>query len=282
MACEPTRKLLEEYVLGMLNPEEQQGAEQHLAGCSECRQLLTEYREIVATLPVALGVVSPHRLPDAVKIKLLQRLDDAPAAEPIITPITTPEIAPPGFRSTANRAHPSRPIPERSLGLRQLRFALIAAGILLVLALFWSIRLNVALARERALRAEFVELVGQQQELVLEVIDSNKTTRRVLLPPASDSSAYGKVFTREGMPYVVAMAARLPAPPNGQAYHLWLLSLQATELAGVMSINQDGFGLLIYQAANTEHLYTAAQLTLQPQGSTAPTAPPVLRWQATE
>ena len=67
--------------------------------------------------------------------------------------------------------------------------------LLLVFALAWSIRLNVVLACERALRAEFVELVGQQQELVLEIVDSGKTTRRVLRSTSESSNAYGKVFT---------------------------------------------------------------------------------------
>jgi hypothetical protein len=139
----------------------------------------------------------------------------------------------------------------------------------------------VALARERALRAEFANLVDQQ-EVVLEVIDSNKTSRVVLRSPAgSDSSAYGKLFTRSDLPHVVAMAARLPQPPPGQAYHLWVTPSQGqTELAGVLKINEQGFGLLIFDADHDGPVYDSVQATLQPQGSRSPSGSPVLVWQA--
>lgn len=56
------------------------------------------------------------------------------------------------------------------------------------------------------------------------------------------------------MAYVVAMAARLPQPPPGQAYHLWLVQGEQTELAGMMKINQDGFALVIYEADQNDQL----------------------------
>ncbi|MCE7989748.1 MAG: hypothetical protein DYG89_52045 [Caldilinea sp. CFX5] len=73
-------------------------------------------------------------------------------------------------------------------------------------------------------------------------------------PGSEGSNAYGKVFTRSDMAYVVAMAARLPQPPPGQAYHLWLVQGEQTELAGMMKINQDGFALVIYEADQNDQL----------------------------
>jgi len=174
----------------------------------------------------------------------------------------------------------ARPPQELYLGICCLRWALAVTTLLLVFALAWSIRLNVVLARERALRAEFVELVGQQQELVLEIVDSGKTTRRVLRSTSESSNAYGKVFTRSDMAYVVAMAARLPQPPPGQAYHLWLARGEATQLAGMLKINQEGFALVIDEAAQNDPIYTHAYVTLQPQDSVTPMGNPVIIWQA--
>jgi hypothetical protein len=149
--------------------------------------------------------------------------------------------------------------------------------LLLVSLLLWSIQLNVVLARERALRAEFGELVDQQ-EIVLEVIDSSKTERRVLLPPAGDSRAYGKVFTRSDMPHVVAMAARLTPPAAGEAYHLWLTRDEETILAGTLHTNDEGFGLLLFDDTVDGPQYSRAVVTLQPVGSTMPAEPLVLQW----
>lgn len=281
MNCDDVREVLEEYALGLLAPEQQEQVAAHLAGCPACAAIAQDYADQLATLPDALAAVSPHQLPATVKARLLQQLaasapnglESSPIRpllpdSPPIKPVLPPSVA--------------RPAPDLHPSIRRLRLALAVATVLLVLALAWSIRLNVALARERALRAEFVELVGHQHELVLEIVDSGKTTRRVLRSTSEGSTAYGKVFTRSDMAYVVAMAARLPQPPPGQAYHLWLAQGDQTELAGMMKINQEGFALVIYEAVQNDPIYTHAYVTLQPQGSTTPAGTPVIAWQADE
>lgn len=283
MNCDTVRELVEEYALGMLDPDLHQQVAGHLATCAECQAIYQEYAALLAMLPETLAAVSPHQLPVTVKEQLLQRLETGAANGAKSRSVF------PAFPDSSP-LKPSLPIGEErqrkgydpQVGLRRLRWALAAASLLLVLSLAWSVRLNVVLARERALRAEFVELVGQQQELVLEIVDSGQTTRRVLRSTSESSNAYGKVFTRSDMPYVVAMAARLPQPRPGQAYHLWLTQGEQTELAGVMKINDEGFALVIYQAPQNDPLYTSAYVTLQPQGSTAPTADPIIAWQAEE
>ncbi|MDQ3657361.1 MAG: hypothetical protein M3457_20090, partial [Chloroflexota bacterium] len=79
---------------------------------------------------------------------------------------------------------------------------------LLVISLMWGIGLTVALERERNLRAEYSELLDDvvgQQEPVFEVIGFDDTNRQFLSPQQQDSTAYGKVFTRPEMPFVVVM-----------------------------------------------------------------------------
>jgi anti-sigma factor RsiW len=277
MDCDTIREMLEAYVLDALEPEERKQVEQHLAVCTECQRLLDEYNEVVASLPEVLAAVTPQQLPQGAKNRLLQKLEAASlssSADGDESRGSQPELT-----------QPSAPVAPRqksrygSLWMRRrgLQLATIVFGLLLILSIAWSIRLNVALARERALRAEVADLVGQQ-ELVLEVVDSAQTERAVLLPPGSRSDAYGKVFTRSDMPHVVAMAARLPQPPTGQAYHLWLTRDDQTKLSGVMTVGDDGFGLLILEAEQDGPVYDSAQLTLQPLGSTEPSGEPVLVW----
>lgn len=270
------RALLEEYTLDLLEPTQQAQVEAHLPGCAECQQTVAAYRAVVDQLPALLAARSPYRLPERVKSNLLQKL---PAITVAPSTVASPEIEPLRSKRQAPSASPAAPGLWERLRRQPMRFAWVAAALILLLLLAWSVQLNVALARERALRAEFAELAAQQHELVLEIVDSSKTTRRVLLPPNQASRAYGKVYTRPDFPYVVAMAARLPAPPVGQAYHLWLFQGEQAQLAGVLKVSADGFGLLIYAAANNEHNYSATQVTLQPEGSLAPVAPPVLQWQ---
>jgi hypothetical protein len=160
--------------------------------------------------------------------------------------------------------------------------ARLAVVVLLLGALGWSVRLGLALERERALNEEMLALVGQQ-EVVFEVVDSDQRVRRVLRATSTEGCApagcpYGKLFTRTDLPHVVAMAARLPAAPAGEAYHLWLTEDGRTELAGTLETDDRGFGLLVFDADRDGPTYDAAELTLQPTGAAAPDGAPLLRW----
>jgi hypothetical protein len=144
----------------------------------------------------------------------------------------------------------------------------------------WDARLDDARSQERDLRARLARL-QVQQELVLEVVDSRETRKAFLLPPAgSGSRAYGKVFTRADMPHVVAMAARLPQPRPGRAYHLWLTSAGRTRLVGVLAVDSSGFGLILFEADRAGPVYEEARLIEQPKGSKRPRGESVLRWRA--
>jgi hypothetical protein len=152
-------------------------------------------------------------------------------------------------------------------------------SILLALSLAWGLQLNVALAQERAWRAELANMIGQQ-EVVLEIVDSREATKAFLRPVESGSSSYGKLWTHPDFPDVVAMAGRLPPPPAEQAYHLWVTHAGQTRLAGVMTVNDQGFGLLIFQDDHPGPVYDAAQLSLQPLGTYTPGGATILAWTA--
>jgi len=294
MTCETIRELLEEYALGTLDDaqDDAQSAQlsAHLADCPDCLAIYRGYEATLATLPDALVARSPAHLPSNIKEQVLARItadssraretarahDSATHRDPIVVvaePLTRPKTA----NSKRGRWHR---LFDHILSPRRLRLGFGILLLLLVASLFWSIRLNVVLARERALRAEYMDLVGQQQELVLEIVDSNQTTRRVLRATTEGSRAYGKVFTRAEMSEVVAMAARLSSPPPGEAYHLWLTQDGETEFAGVMRLNSHGFGLLIYHAERSDLSYDRAIVTLQAHNRSVPIGEPILAWQA--
>jgi len=243
-------------------------------GCPQCQELLAQYEETLAFLPDALAVVGPLTLPPSLREWVL-----AAAANDLPRPVRAQHALPaPASSGLLSRAWGWLAGSRRSL-LRA--YPLAAAMLLLLLFVFaWSVSLNVTLARERSLRAGFVNLVDQQ-ELVLEVVDSSKTTRRVLLPPEKGPPSYGKLYSRMDMAHVVAMVARLTAPAPGEAYHLWVVKGGETALAGLLTTNDEGFGLLIYDESEAGPIFDEALLTLQPTGETSPKLPPILRWRAT-
>src|SRR5919108_2011173 len=252
MTCQdPIRELLEAYILGVLDSTERTRVELHLQTCADCQRLVSEYAEVASKLPEALTIANALPLPPEIKTRLLQTL--------------ATERSPARARSIPFRWPP--------------RLVTWGLAILLALSLAWGFQLNVALAQERALRSEFADLVDQQ-EIVLEVIDSSKTTKAFLRATADDSRSYGKLFTRSDFTDVVAMAGRLPVPPEGGAYHLWVTQNGQTHLAGIMKVNEKGFGLLVFTADQPGPVYEAAQLILQPRGSTSPSGTPIISWQA--
>src|SRR6266545_4106600 len=273
MQCEQIRDLLEAYALGALDEDQRAAVEAHLADCVACQRTADELLATASQLPLALAAVSPLRLPASAKDRLLQALGDASVAAP-----QPPVPVPPGRGepSPSLRIPPGRRWPV----WRRLRMAgALAAVLVVVLLLGWSVQLSAALARERALRAEYAQLVSEQQELVIDILDSPKTTKAVLRPTQPGSKAYGKLFTRPDLPHVLVMAARLPAPPAGQTYYVWLTQAGQPQLVGELGLNQ-GFGALVFDADRTGPVYAAAQVTLQPKGSTSPGGTTVLQWRA--
>jgi hypothetical protein len=152
--------------------------------------------------------------------------------------------------------------------------AVAAAAMVLIAIGAWNVQLTQTIAQER----EIYRRLAGQQEIVFEVVDSPRSTRIRLQSPVTGSTAYGKVFVRSDLPFVVAMAGNLPPAPAGQAYHLWLtLDSGETVLAGTMSA-PDGFGSLVYQAGRNGPAFQSIRLTAQPSGATAPDGVPVIFW----
>ena len=282
-------ELLEAYALGALDPEERVRVAGHLASCAECRAVVEAYEETVAGLPLALAAASPLRPPDAARERLLRTVAGLPSGVAASDRDGSPNAAQAPDRDGAG---PLVALPGGRSGRRAWRWwrpgvlAAAAAVLLLALSLGWSIRLSVALARERSLSANYAQLAEQvvgQQEVVLEVVDSPRTVRALLRPPPGTATGnappYGKLFTRPDLPHVVVMAARLPPPPPEQAYHLWLTREGRQQLVGTLRVNEQGFGLLVFDADRNGPVYEAARLTLQPEATTTPAEPPVILWE---
>jgi anti-sigma factor RsiW len=274
------KDLLEAYTLDVLEPDERHAVQQHLATCTDCRRLADDLAATVDLLPLALAAASPLRPPTDLKDRVLHATQ-APSL-PLLAKRT---------EASGNKEMPEAPrLVARAtspatrwsvLPWQTGRWRTVAAAALLVvlgLSLVWGVRLSEALDQERALRERVAAHFSQQQEIVLEVVDADEATRLILRSPDPDSRAYGKLFTRPDLPHVVAMAARLPIPPEGQTYHLWLTSEGRTFLAGVLPVNDQGFGLLTFDADHGGPVYEAARLTLQAAGAEAPGGETVLAW----
>lgn len=276
MDCERIREQLEAYALDALEPTERAEVERHLATCPDCQADAIGLAEIVALFPEALAITRPLSPGDDVKKRVLMAVTAHTARS---------QQGPSGIRSEEPHAQ-SAALPETNRGSRSplRRIAYAMPLFLLVLSLVWGVRLVVALDRERELRAEYVDLIDEvvgQQELVFEVIGFDDTNRQFLVAQQANSTSYGKVFTRPDMPYVVVMAGRLPPAPDGGAFHVWLRSNGQTTLAGELTVDEHGFGLLVLTAEQPGPTYETAFVTLQAPGGTSPAGTEILRHEDT-
>gem|GEM_PF-1473233 len=284
--------LAEEYAVGALDGPEHVAFERHLSSCDSCRVLVREYHEVVAHLPSALSAGSPA-LPAGLKARVLSAAlaDTAEADQAVPVTLAAPSPGDPAPLPAPGMGDTGIEVPNHLHPLYRLQRVQWIGGLALaavvVVLLGWSAQLGVALARERTLRQELsqeLSLLAGQREIVLEVVDSRDRVTRLLRPasgvPAPYAAAYGKVYTRSDLPHVVAMTGRMPVPPTGQAYHLWVRLNGQTQLAGTLAIDADGFGQLVFDADRRGPTYEASWITLQPLGTAAPQGSTVLRWDA--
>jgi hypothetical protein len=229
-------ELLEGYALEALEPDEARIVEDHVAGCAECGRRLAEHREVLAGLPAAMGAVSPLRLHPAVKRNVLRALDRPSARQ--------------------------RRLPSRWAA------AAVAACALLAVSLFWNWQLSAQLEHQRTVQNELVGKITHDQATVFDVVDSPATTKRVLRSVAdtSPSAPYGKVFSRSDSADIVAMVNRLPQPPAGQQYQLYLTRTDGSiNSAGSLPVDGDGFSFLVYRCDRAGPTFSRVEVRLGSQ-----------------
>lgn len=279
MNCDHARELIDLHALGALEAHDAADLEAHLVACVDCRRLADQANATAAELTFALAAASPHRPPPDLRSRVLGSVTAGPDAVARSETTAAPD-APPFLASSEQPRPPGLSLGRRTqpIWLNPRSLVAAAAVALLIVSLAWSVRLSQALDRERSVRERMANLFSQQQEIVLEVLDAPDGGKELLRPLAADSNAYGKLYTRPDMPYAVVMANRLPPPPDGQTYQAWLTVGDRVVFAGNLSLNDDGFGLLVHQAPMPGPVYDAVEISLQPPDSSQPGGQLVLRW----
>lgn len=223
---------LSDYALGYLPAEERREVEEHVRDCTGCAQEVRELLLVMEGLARAPEAVVP---PPALKQRVLAQLARAPQDPPSATPRATP----------SDTRHSGR----SGLWLAAAAALLLVAGG----ALF------VSHGRERRLASELervagdvVELQGRlndyaaQADMALAILTAGDMRRIDLAggdgtqPSASTARAYWSP-TRG----LLVAADRLPVPPPGRVYQVWLIGGGAPVSAGLLGSPTSGRGMLI-------------------------------------
>lgn len=272
MSCQEVENVLDQYALDTLDLATREQVEQHLKKCVRCRQQAQHYAEATDLLPHALGKVSRYRPPASLKSELMSMVQasaEVRAHRMENAPDRPHEPAP-----TARRRSflPIHLIFNRRFQLGTLGVASAAIALLLMFSVFSNRQLEQA-------RQDYAAL-QEQQQAALQIMNSARTVQISLLPPTPDSPAYGKVLIRPDLETVVVLANHLPQPPLGRDYHLWVTTRGLQQLAGILNVNANGVGVLVFETNRKGPIFKAIELTLQPQNSGLPSGDRVLAWQS--
>ena len=172
------------FILNGLGREETREVEDHLRGCERCRRELAAY----GPMPDMLNLDARDApLPEGARERLMERTSNVHA------------LRPPGEQSRSPSRRPAR-----------LPWMLAAASLLAALLLGGGL-----LQQSRQ--------VTEQQATITSVVDlMERADLKVQAPPTPESGARVRVYeAREGDVGMVVFD-KLPRPPEGQEYQLWM------------------------------------------------------------
>lgn len=225
------------YLLGALDAGNCDAVAEHIEECPACK---AEARRINETVGV-LGMLVPSAKPPAdLRDRFLSSLEpEAPAA--------------------------AKPEPVRMVTPRWMRFALVAAAVLVVALLGWNIILSLNLSHTQA------QLAAAQQPRQGIPLVAGASQAIPLVPKSSDAT--GMLYVSPDSNYGVLIVEKLPQAQPGMVYQIWLIQGSTPAPGTVFHVGDAGKMMVMIDAPEPLTSYQALAITQEPgpSGSTTPT-----------
>ena len=271
------QELLASYALGVLEGEDLQLVEEHLAaGCAECRAELARLEADLEALAAGLEPVAPSEMARARAVRAIEaeprdRTDGAAGTQ----------------RGPARAEAAGRPG-----GPRRASWLALAASLVLLAAAGWgwlSARgeaERLGAERDRLARAaadldrRLAEARAEQVRLerAMQVLAAPGMKPVLLAGLEGAPQAEGRTFVDPGARRAVFVAANLPQPEPGKTYQLWFIRAGTPVSAGVFDVDAQGRGTLEVQGVAPVEEIAAWAVTVEPEGGVPqPTGPMVLK-----
>ena len=239
------------YALGALSQHEARSFEAHLIeGCPACQAELDQFQRVTESLALSQEEVAP---PPYLRDVLTARIarEDHKAANNVIP-----------FEPRASQTPAGAQPATSSIG-SYILWALAASLIVAAMASFLAWRQ--AKAEGETLRQELARAQTNVPAEPPRVIDLDGQTAA----PGSSAKVYWYVQASKW-----AVTAKLPPPPEGKVYQLWLVKPDAKISAGLLDVDRNGNGFKVLDVPSDVNDRDAVAITLEPQGGSAqPTMP---------
>jgi anti-sigma-K factor RskA len=229
MNHEEAYNLLESYSLGILDAEEAQLVENHLAtGCIECTEQLRQLGELNARLADGLTQKKPS---PAVKERLMARIQSESEAE-------------------KGSSFDKRPWVSWVIT------SIAAAAVLLLV--YRTVLLQDEIDRLSPLLAETEDVTDLLSSPGMQFVDLHGVE--------PNAQAFGKVVVDPVAGNAVVYMYKLPVTPEGMEYQLWVMRDGKPTSAGVFSVSEDGYGKLMLNDKVDPAELPSFLVTIEPEG----------------
>lgn len=226
MNCQEFEELSGAYVLGAITPEERELAEEHIAECSHCAQVVRELQLSVNALSLSVPMVEPSA---ALKERILASI------QPEVNSIAQP----------VQKAGQKRPMPQRRSRWQRWSTQLLAVAALVLLVLFSGMTAwNIALQQQ-------VSSLTMNISPVNYPIQSTNTSAAVTGNLECFSKQHLCILTMHG----------LPTLEGTKVYQGWLLHDKQPTSIGLLNV-REGVASVDFQGNVGD--YNAAAVSVEP------------------
>ena len=250
---------LEAYSLGQLSEQERRDVDAHLAACAVCTRELDALNTVLAGIGESVPAKTP---PPALKSRVMEAIAAEPQDRPSRVSIVPAQR--PGRSQWA----------LASLGIAA-ALLLLAVGLLAFRAEQSRRQLAAEVSQLQERNAELVERVQRnngQADLALSILTAADMREIPLTGQQSAANTAARAYWSATRGLLV-VADRLPAPPAGRIYQVWVIENKVPISAGLLDNESSGRGMLIVvpPRAVTGGMVTVAVSDEPPGGREAPT-----------
>jgi hypothetical protein len=281
--CEDILNLIPEYAFGLTDPEATQWIEANIARCPEAVAQLADYQRLQEEMRAAVPEVEPP--PQAGALLMAAIAAPAPsytASAPALAPSMT--VRAPALDSTAP-AVPVAPVtalvekPAKT-SRRALRIAWVAVAAavlaLIVTNVYWLTRVQ-DLTQSQDLLTAFLNAQKANDAFVLTSTESLHWVRLADPDPDANTAAFmmWNAQSKIGLLY----ARNFPGLQPGYKYHVWLTRSNERIFMGILQVDDEGDGALLFSSPEPINDFKWAWVTAQTpeQSNGSPVGDPIVK-----